>query len=115
MNFNVLTPCANCPFRREGFLPLRAGRVQDIAAEQLKPEGKTFACHKTTQGRRGSAGHSHCAGALLFQKNNKHETQLVQIAQRLGMLNTSRLSDPAAVFTSLPEMVQAHAEHIDNV
>ncbi len=117
MKFDQTAPCGNCPFRREGHIPLRAGRVQEIAESQLDSRGAYFACHKTTVSgddgdRLDGPKSQHCTGALIFQLKNDTMTQMVRIAARLGMFNPEKLMANevavASVFHDLDEMEIAH-------
>ena len=84
MNFKVLKPCANCPFRTDK--PNQKGwlgkdRATEIANAILE-ENKTFTCHKTLN----SKEHSRYYG-----------NSLIQIAERLGLYEPDKLDD-----TSIP-------------
>lgn len=117
MKYDMIVPCGNCPFRREGFIPLRAERVEEIASGMLCSQGHTFACHKTTSydddGDRITVDDSlHCAGALIFAEKNGNATQMMRIVERLGMYDASKLQPHhALVFDDLDEMLEAHAKH----
>ncbi len=118
MKFDQAAPCGNCPFRREGHIPLRVARARDIAESQLSDRGATFTCHKTTVGSEDGSCRvdgpkaQHCAGALIFQLKNENMTQMVRIAGRLGMFDPDKLMANevavASVFDDLDEMVAAH-------
>lgn len=45
--FQLRKPCSNCPFRKEGGIELRPGRLQGILDDLLANDLKTFTCHKT--------------------------------------------------------------------
>lgn len=47
MDYKLKRPCANCPFRREGGIPLTRGRIREIAGMMLHSQGGSFPCHKT--------------------------------------------------------------------
>lgn len=55
-------PCANCPFRKEGAIELRPGRVEGIIKDLLKDDHNTFQCHKTTHTKQVAA----CYGAMTY-------------------------------------------------
>jgi hypothetical protein len=97
VKFNLKTPCAECPFRRDVHPYLTKGRAEEIASAVLH-EDRTFACHKTVypanKGHRRvrPEGHSMCVGAiLLIEAAAPFGNQMLQIAERLG------LYDPATV------------------
>ncbi len=117
MKFDQTAPCGNCPFRREGHIPLRAARVQEIAESQLSSQGAVFTCHKTTVGdgegnRVDGPKAQHCTGALIFQLKNDTMTQMVRIAHRVGLFDPEKLMANevavASVFHDLDEMEIAH-------
>lgn len=113
----MTAPCVNCPFRREGFIPLRAERVEEIAEGMLCTQGATFACHKTTghddDGETTiEADSQHCGGALIFAEKNGNATQMMRICERLGMYDAHKLApNYDLVFDDLDEMLEAHARH----
>lgn len=59
-NFNLKKPCANCPFRKEGAIELRPGRVKGIVKDLKRDDHSIFVCHKTLDSKQVSA----CMGAL---------------------------------------------------
>jgi hypothetical protein len=54
----------------------------------------------------------HCAGALIFAEKNENATQMMRIAERLGMYDPRKMmADQAAVdsvFNDLDEMVESN-------
>ena len=110
-------PCGNCPFRREGFIPLRADRVVEIAEGMLCTQGTSFACHKTTghddDGETTIEPESqHCGGALIFAEKNGNATQMMRICERLGMYDAAKLVPHYdLVFDDVDQMVEAHEAH----
>ncbi len=124
MKFDQTAPCGNCPFRREGHIPLRPARARDIAESQLSSRGATFTCHKTTVSNGDGSERvdgpkaQHCAGALIFQLKNENMTQMVRIAGRLGMFDPDKLMANevavASVFHDADEMEIAHESAYEN-
>ncbi len=119
MKFDLTTPCGNCPFKREGHIPLRPDRAEEIADGQLRSNGPTFTCHKTaTAGRSGmqvnGKNAAHCAGALIFQLKNDNMTQVVRVAHRLKLFDPERLMSNeaavASVFDDESEMIEAYTD-----
>lgn len=106
MKFGVTTPCSDCPFRRVGFIALRAGRVREIALAALGPQGATFACHATEN-------EQHCAGALIFAEKQELPTQMMRIAERLGWYDLRKLAGHDEVFGNLRQMLAAHKKAND--
>ena len=118
MKYEMTGPCVNCPFRREGFIPLMAERVEEIAEGMLCTQGHTFACHKTTgydddgEDRVITEKSQHCGGALIFAEKNGNATQMMRICERLGMYDAHKLApNYDLVFDDLDEMLEAHASH----
>jgi len=89
MNLNMKRPCANCPFRKEGAIPLRAGRLEDIIAGLLADDGHNFACHKTTNFPRRMR--SSCMGSIAYLYRAGHQSLAIRVAIRFGMLEASEL------------------------
>ncbi len=118
MQFTLTTPCGDCPFRRVGFIALRADRVREIAGLSLGPQGGMFTCHKTTEEDdndgdpiMGSALEQHCAGAFIFAEKHENPTQMMRIAERTGGgYDRRKLTGQDGVFDSLREMLRAHKE-----
>jgi len=114
MNFTLTVACSSCPFRRTGFIPLRPGRVREIASSALKPDGATFSCHKTVEHdddgehvRRDDE--EHCAGFLIFAEKHDNATQMMRIAERIRSYDRTKLQDQDGIFDTLTEMLRAHA------
>jgi hypothetical protein len=116
MHFDLLRPCSSCPFLRIGGVRLTEARVEEIAGGMLSTQGATFACHKTTTPSSDgmdmleTKDSRHCAGALIFAEKNENATQMMRIAERLGMYNPRKMmADQAvvdSVFDELDEMVE---------
>lgn len=118
MNFNITSPCGNCPFRREGGIRLHPQRAREIAKAAILATGKAFPCHKTvdydTADENGdtvpSGDESYCAGAIAFALNTRMENQLLRIARRLGMWKPRDIKNRAEVFRSVSEMISAQLD-----
>jgi hypothetical protein len=116
MHFDLHVPCGNCPFLRNGGIRLKPARVKQICLDILSDQGKTFACHKTTVERNGELAEAmssrHCAGALIFSEKNGNCTQMMRIAERLGMYDSKKLMANQEVvdqvFDSEKEMMEAN-------
>lgn len=96
--FKLRAPCANCPFRKVGAIPLRAGRVEGIIEQLTTDDQSTFPCHKTT-GTRGRTP-SYCAGALIYL----HKAGQPNVAMRLGHI--LGMFDPAKLAASFDEVIE---------
>ncbi len=86
--FSLKSPCANCPFLKDknASVYLRKGRREEIMSEVLSGENVVFHCHKTvyenTKGPRRV-----CAGAASLAKKMGGNMAMVQIAERMGVIN----------------------------
>lgn len=85
-------PCDECPFK--GRFDLRSGRLKDIMDETVNANdgaGTYFSCHKTVGDGGPDAvfgGASVCAGWLEAVKRIRRVPQLIQIAERLGLIES---------------------------
>lgn len=90
-------------------------RATEIAENMLNPAGATFSCHNTISGSHADADYHpgkrdrHCAGALIFAEKHENATQMMRIAERLGLYDASKLMKNKGitdlVFDSLDEML----------
>lgn len=110
--YSLLRPCAKCPFRNDIPAYLREDRVREI---QESLERSEFPCHQTTEHDaegdpviRGQE--SHYAGALILLEKLEQPSQMMRIAQRLGMYDPSKLDMSAPVFDDFDEMAEAQPE-----
>jgi hypothetical protein len=112
--FGLTTPCDNCPFRRDVKPYIRPERVLEIEHSLERAE---FPCHKTTNREEDeegntssspSSGEIHCAGALILMEKEERSSQMMRIAERLGMYDPRKLNMAAPVYDSFEEMYEAH-------
>jgi hypothetical protein len=101
-NMSLVTPCPDCPFRTDVARFLGPGRYADIA-EQILDRGESFSCHKTVDYSRSNKGRLHektcaCAGAMIFMTHCERPNQLMQVMERLGAFDPSRLNMDAPVY-----------------
>lgn len=96
--------CDDCPFRRDGGVRLRDGRIRDLAQNAAG----AFPCHKTVnRAKRNRATEIECAGAIIFAYKTDTTTQMLRISERLGMVDP-RLAGGGhpEIFDSLEEMLE---------
>jgi hypothetical protein len=94
MNYDLKSPCSNCPFlKRDGAVRLSKARAREIAGMMLSPGGGDFVCHKTSKTTSNAEKQSHCAGALSFALKNGNMTQMMRISERLGMFDPQEFVD----------------------
>lgn len=116
MNYDLKKPCSDCPFKRGTAMRLTRERAKEIAGMMLSSNGGIFPCHKTTIESDDGDGEmivtqksKHCAGALIFAEKNGVSTQMMRIAERLGMYDAKVMADQEtvnSVFSSGREMVK---------
>lgn len=118
MNFNLRRPCPRCPFRKdciEGWLG--RARAEEIAEALVGEQpGTTFACHETTQHNDEGeyvldAEEQHCVGAIVLVENEDAANQMLQVAERLELLDLSKI-DPRArdlIFASRTDFEDHHS------
>lgn len=121
MDFSMTTPCATCPFRKEGGIPLTPGRVREIASMMLNSQGGMFPCHKTVDYDDEPEDHEengfrvpgkdelHCAGALIWAENHNNCTQMMRINERFGSYDHTKFTEAnkASVWDSLSQWLRA--------
>lgn len=110
--YSLVRPCAKCPFRNDIPAYLREDRVREIEDSLERSE---FPCHETTEhddeGEPMVRGdESHCAGALILLEKIGRPSQMMRIAERLGMYDASKLDMSAPVFDDFDEMAEAQPE-----
>lgn len=109
VSFKVTSPCADCPFRKEGGIALSEARAREISGVMLTDEG-SFTCHKTLPSGEGTRRQeAHCAGALLFALKNQRPTRLMRFAQHLELFAPDKLKGHELVFASQRTLIAAHA------
>lgn len=84
-NFNLKTPCANCPFRHTGAIELNPGRVEGIVENMRESDFVVFPCHKTTYGSAREV--SACAGAMAYMMREGRPPVLLRVAVSMGMVS----------------------------
>lgn len=108
MKFDLTRPCSDCPFRKDKKFPLRESRVREIVTGLLYRDA-SFSCHKTTSAKgktNRDAEAQHCAGAMIFLEQRGQPTQMMRIAERLGMYDHTKLSKKIRVYKTLKGMVK---------
>lgn len=107
MKFDLIAPCGNCPFRTDVEFHLRTDRVEEILDAVLE-QGRTFSCHKTTRegGQSDQNKEQHCAGSLILAESQDRPSQMMRIAERLGMYDRSKLRMRSPVFPDPETMIE---------
>jgi hypothetical protein len=110
--YGMKTPCAHCPFRKDIAPYLTSARVREIEDSLVRSE---FPCHKTTEHNDdgqyvSTRDEIHCAGALILMEKEGRSSQMMRIAERLGMYDPTKLDMEAPVYDTFDEMADAQAE-----
>lgn len=117
MKFDLVRPCANCPFRTDVPGYLRRARAEEIAHSIVN--GASFPCHKTTEededeGTRHATPVSQmCAGAMIVLERMERPNQIMRIAERTHVYDHERLDMTAPVHMTLAQFVWHHGEEED--
>ena len=100
MNYNMTTPCDECPFLLGSGFTYRS--LMDHASGE-------FPCHKACdmndetgdfEAKKGRKT-PHCAGALIFLEKQKRPHQMMRICERLGFYDRTKLNMKARVGSKL--------------
>lgn len=110
--FDLKRPCVTCPFRKgQGSrFQLSPDRLAEIRA------AVAFQCHKTVDydadegDRAGRAGDrpQQCAGLMTILHREGDPNQIMQVAERLGALDPTRLDPSSEVYASWEVACAAH-------
>lgn len=95
MNYNLTTPCGECPFLNKMKRGFSEERLNEFASGN-------FGCHKKCDlGEEGNfepkEDTPHCAGALIYLEKRNKPHQMMRIAERLGMYDRTKLNMDADV------------------
>jgi len=111
--FALKRPCANCPFRigQGSLFRFHPDRFAEIIA------AVAFQCHKTVDYEqwddpelRSGDRPQQCAGLMAVLHRAGEMNQIMQVAERLGVLDLSALDPDGLAYRSIKE---ARAAHID--
>lgn len=112
MKFDLIRPCADCPFRSDKKFYLAKGRAREII-DGITREQKTFSCHKTNTScddedgmMRETEKSQHCAGALIMLERMNKPNQMMRIAERLGMYDRTKLDMSSPVYRTPAAMIR---------
>jgi hypothetical protein len=114
LKFDLVRPCAKCPFRSDIEPYLHAERGWELRKAILNDA--TFACHETMVETEGGEdmtegpNSQHCAGVLVILERMKKPNQMVRIAERLGMYDRRKLDMESPCFPDLTAFAKAQED-----
>lgn len=99
-------PCSSCPFRSDKPGYLTPERAREIVASD------NFSCHKTVDyDEEGEGRVTHksltCAGFAILCELTNHPSQMMRIAERLGLYDRRRLNMQAPVHRTVAAFINA--------
>ncbi len=116
MKFDLVRPCAKCPFRRDIRPFLTPARARQIARDLLS--GKTFTCHETidydaaaNDSKYLDPNEQHCAGALIMLERADRPNQMMRWMERINCYDLTKLDLKSPVFPNFKSFVEAQADH----
>lgn len=108
MNFDLVRPCSNCPFRSDLAFGLHPERVRGILGGGKGRSwwpAASFPCHRTIHYGCGPDDSDvipktaqQCAGVMIILTRENRPNDAMQIAERLGLFDPSGLDMSAPVF-----------------
>jgi hypothetical protein len=108
MNYDLTSPCSNCPFRSDKRFHLAPGRVREIGRSLVRGD---FPRHKTTvhddsddSELVATKDSQHCAGALILLEKLEQPSQMMRVCERIGMYDARQLKMDAPVYESWEAM-----------
>ena len=118
MKFDLTSPCGNCPFRNDrGPFGLHPQRIRGILGGG---KGKSwwpatsFPCHKTVdyddEDGKGIVGPNaqQCAGVMIILHREKRPNDAMQLGERLGLWDPSKLDMDAPVYRSTKDAIEGN-------
>lgn len=108
--FKLKTPCQNCPFRTDVTPYIRVQYLKQVLADR-----HVFVCHKTVdyshfdKGRKTSDTQP-CAGFLICMQHDNKKNDLMQLAERLGLYDPSKMNMDAPVYKGAAAAIKAHED-----
>lgn len=107
--FDLTRPCVNCPFRKgQGELfAMHPDRLAEIIS------AVAFQCHKTVDYNaydEPSAGDrpQQCAGLMAVLHRSGRPNQIMQVAERFGHLDPTKLDPASEAYASIEDAERAH-------
>jgi hypothetical protein len=107
--FRLRTPCSKCPFRKQGAIELRPGRLEGIIEDLLTDDHASFPCHNTltaddsfdeedpARTPRVMEGEKMCAGAAAYLMKEGRPSVGMRYAIALGIIPKDQWSKAEGV------------------
>jgi len=114
MEFDLTSPCDDCPFRNDGKGIRWLGRARAVEIVGAL-ERSTFSCHKTDSDpdddddSKDNVTTEHCAGALIMLEHMGKPGQMIRIAERLQLYDRRNMNMNSPVFKCGDEFVEHQA------
>src|SRR5574343_70812 len=89
-SFRIKKPCKNCPFtaNKQESINLAKGRREQIISDLMTGKELSFVCHKTIYEDESKNGRAVCAGAVAVCKQRGKVPAIVEIAERMGVIDS---------------------------
>jgi hypothetical protein len=91
MKLDIKKPCKNCPFRKEGAIELREGRLEEIVGFLKESDGHNFYCHKTAH--QPGVEESMCMGSAVYMLKERRPSVALRFALATRMLALNDLQE----------------------
>ena len=105
----MYSPCVNCPFRTDRPAFLSKAKARQIVAT-MRRDGH-FDCHKTVDYSgdepRSTKNSKICAGFAIMCESEGRATQMMRIAERIGLYDASKLDMDAPVHKNPYDFIEA--------
>lgn len=107
----VISPCENCPFRKDIHPFLRKARAQEIV-DAIRAD-KIFHCHKTVnydvgpRSKKHTAESSMCAGSMAIMLNTKDMNLPMRLGVVCGFLDYDKVKNRDVVFDTFEDFIAA--------
>ena len=106
--FDLKRPCMNCPFRKG------KGEMFSLSEDRLDEifSSTSFQCHKTVDYGSDVPGQGdgpqQCAGVMAILAKEKKPNQIMQVAERMGVLHLDALDPANEAYVSINQTKKAH-------
>jgi hypothetical protein len=121
--FALKKPCYNCPFNNNGYaISLQQGRIEGIVDDLTSERHSTFHCHKAVykdektnfdeDGNFVPNDIQQCAGAIAVMKKLGRDTQIVKMAERMGIIEPDHYDAALAETIGIDELIDSSTHEV---